>query len=101
MKKHHSKIPDDLDIDSADRYRITDASLAPEFLPGDVVIVSPKWRPANGDMVLVRLTGGGYQFTPHKSRGKKAPGRVVGVMIAHQRKMRIDGKPRCMWKPHP
>jgi SOS-response transcriptional repressor LexA len=101
-------------------WRIRDRSMAPEFLPGDSVYVSPRLAPDTGDMVVARLANGPCLLRRYKASGKKAfalipkdrrwptirvnsrsPGEVVGVVFLHSRKMRIDGKPRSAWSDAP
>jgi SOS-response transcriptional repressor LexA len=94
------------------RWRIRDGSMAPEFLPGDSVFVSPRLAPETGDLVLVRVTGG-CVMGRYRARGKKAfdlipddkrwptvrvraksSGEVVGVAFLHSRRMRFGDQPR-------
>jgi SOS-response transcriptional repressor LexA len=102
------------------RWRILDASMAPEFLPGDSVHVNPRLVPQRGDVVVARLANGSHLFGRYTARRGKAfdlipedkrrpverinarsPGEVLGVAFMHTRKMRIDGEPRSAWSDAP
>ena len=98
-------------------WRILDASMAPEFLPGDALYASLRLVPETGDLVVARLADGLPIIGRYKARrGRKAfdvipadkrrpaarinaksPGEVLGVAFMHRRKMQIDGKPRAAW----
>ena len=54
-------------------WRILDASMAPEFLPGDVLDVSLRVVPETGDLVVACLADGTAVMGSYKARrGKKA-----------------------------
>lgn len=100
-------------------WRIRDASMAPELLPGDSVYISPRLVPQSGDLVVARVASGcllgryrargrkAFELIPENKRwptvrvNAKSPGEVLGVAFMHSRKMRIDGKPRSAWRDAP
>lgn len=88
-------------------------SMAPEFAPGDLVIIDPEIRPVPGDYVVAKLDAEERAtFKKFRHRGTDAngaeqfdlvplnedwptievrasnPGYVVGVMVEHRRKRR-------------
>jgi hypothetical protein len=81
-------------------WRILDASMAPDLLPGDAVYVSPRLAPLTGDLILARLADGSCLLRRYKARGRM-PGEVVGVAFMDLRKMRPGGRPRSKWGTRP
>jgi SOS-response transcriptional repressor LexA len=102
-------------------WKIRDGSTAPEFLPGDCVLINHRLTPQAGDLVVARLATGSCHLGRYKARREKkafdlipedkrwptirinakSPGEVLGVAFMHSRKMRIDGKPRSAWRDAP
>lgn len=93
--------------------RIEGDSMAPEFQPGDVIIIDPSVAPVPGDYVVAKLDNETLaSFKKYRSRGtspngtpifelvplnedyatirvdESNPGRVIGVMMEHRRKRR-------------
>jgi hypothetical protein len=58
-------------------WRIRDASMAPEFLPGDSLYVSPRLVPETGDLVVARLADGSPLIGRYKAGGGKKAFDVV------------------------
>jgi hypothetical protein len=100
------------------RWRIVDASMAPEFLPGDSLHTNPQLVPETGDLAVARRADGSRLIGHYKARrGKKdfdlvpvderrpterfGAKSLLGVAFMHTRKMRIDGKPRSAWRAAP
>ena len=104
-----NKIGVDMDINkNAFAVIITDESMAPEFLPGDKIIIDPDTRPAPGKYVLAAIDGQvSALFRKYRDRGvegielvplnedypgavinQRNKGEIIGTAIQYIRKIR-------------